>query len=718
MIAQHQPAEGLNLVALRAEMATRVGTTLIIMGLVLVALTWPLVPFAAAGSVVVALFLIACGWGARRLVDAHPVLARHFLAWLLPSGLLAAMWWLPQPWIPFLAVPPLLVAALLVTGADAAAALAIVLLAWLLNMTGWREYPLPALILALIFTVVLAWQTVRTLYMALAWADNSQERVRKLLDNARDRQAEQAVLTRSLEQSLASLKRAQAELVAARRHADEARRAKNEFVAKITHELRTPLNVILGFSEMMHLSPETYAPATWSPTLRRDVAQVYRNSRYLLEMIDDILSLSAFDVVEFGLNREPTALEPLLLDSAEYARTLFAAKPVSVECAIDPDLPVLLLDRTRIRQVLFNLINNAQRFTDAGAVCLAAHHSGGEVVISLSDSGSGIPEDQRQHVFEEFYQGDRTLYGRRGGAGLGLAICKQFVEAHGGYIGVESKLGHGSTFFFGLPATTGTVSPNLADGPGTETLLVVDAEPGLATLLRRRLAGWQVIHCTPEGDLRSDVAQHDPRAVICNQAGQNNWNAVMPAGVPWIECSLPGGLWQTQTLAVDGYLPKPVTREALGQALPRILGKVQRTLPNDILVVDDNRSFCLLLERILAADLPGSTVRTAYDLEEARQALAKRMPDLVLLDLDIGGAEGSQLVQELNEAPSKRPAIILVTGASDSERERQERSSQLVVRRGAGLRPAEVIHCLQVLAGVLRPQYEEDERDLSGVSEP
>lgn len=451
MSTHNLPDQASNLAALRAEMAARVGTVLTIMGVVLVALTWPFLSFAAGGSVTIALFLVACGWGARRLAARHPLAARLCLACLLPLGLLAAMWSLPQPWIPLLAVAPLLVAALLVTGADIAAAAAIFLLALALNLTGWRDYPLLILALVLSFTVLLAWQTLRTLYLALDWADNSQQSVRKLLEAARDRQAELAALTHSLEQSLATLKRAQGELVAARRHADEARRAKNEFVAKITHELRTPLNVILGFSEMMHLSPETYAPAAWSATLRRDVAQVYRNSRYLLELIDDILSLSAFDVVEFGLNREPAAIEPLLLDSVEYARTLFAAKPVTVDHQIEPGLPLLSLDRARIRQVLINLLNNAQRFTDAGAVCLAARRSGGEVVVSLADSGSGIPPDQVQHVFEEFYQGDRTLYGRRGGAGLGLAICKQFVEAHGGRIWVESQLGKGSRFVFTLP---------------------------------------------------------------------------------------------------------------------------------------------------------------------------------------------------------------------------------------------------------------------------
>ena len=720
MAASNQPQQAMNLAALRAEMAGRVGTTLALMGIVLAAVTWPFIPFAAGSSTLLALFLVVFGWGSRRLAASRPRLARRLLAALLPAALLAAMWSLPEAWIPFLAVAPLLVAALLVTGADAVAALAVLVFAALLNFYGWRDYPLVVLALVLVFTVLLTWQTLRALYMALAWADNGQQRVQKLLDLARDRQAEQTALAHSLEQSLISLKRAQSELVAARRYADEARRAKNEFVAKITHELRTPLNVILGFSEMMHLSPEIYAPTTWSPMLRRDVTQVYRNSRYLLEMIDDVLSLSAFDVVEFGLNREPTALEPLLLDSVEYARSLFSAKPVTVEARIAADLPIISLDRTRIRQVLINLINNAQRFTDSGSVCISAHRHAGDILISLSDSGSGIPDHHLPHVFEEFYQGDSTLYGRRGGSGLGLAICKQFVEAHGGRIAVESTLGAGATFTFSLPITAFGAAASPMDADGAALVLVVDAEAGLAGALRRRLGSGQVLHCTAQDDLDSLIALHRPRIVICNQEQQaeqghdQGISATLPTTLPttlsttlsttlpdevlWVECSLPGRLWLAHTLAVDEYLAKPVSREAL-QAL---LQRLPAPLPQELLVVDDNRSFCLLLERLLSLELPACRVRTAYDLEGARQALAERSPDLVLLDLALGGEQGSQLVDELNEGSTARPRIVLVTGAGDGERLLLEQPSQVVIRKSGGLRPLEVIACLQAIAGALR----------------
>ena len=707
MVAPSHPEQATNLAALRAEMAGRVGGTLALMGVVLAAVTWPFIPFAAGGSALIALCLVAAGWGSRRLAASHPRLARHLLATLLPLALLVAMWSLPEPWIPFLAVAPLFIAALLVTGSDAVAALIILLFAALLNYYGWRDYPLVILALVLVFTVLLASQTLRTLYMALAWADNSQQRVYKLLDLARDRQAAQTALAHSLEQSLISLKRVQRELVAARRHADEARRAQNEFVAKITHELRTPLNVILGFSEMMHLSPEIYAPTTWSHLLRRDVAQVYRNSRYLLEMIDDVLSLSAFDVVEFGLNREPAAIEPLLLDSVDYARSLFNAKPVTVECRVEAGLPIVALDRTRIRQVLINLINNAQRFTDFGVVCLSARRQGGEILVSLSDSGSGIPEHHLPHVFEEFYQGDSTLYGRRGGAGLGLAICKQFVEAHGGRIAVDSTQGAGTTFSFTLPITTFAAAPAPAAGSAA-SLLVVDAETGLADTLRRRLEGWQVVHCTLQDDLESSVLLHHPRAVIHNyghnQGGREEQEiaqgmlSTLPTDILWIDCCLPGRMWLAQTLAVDECLTKPVTREAFQALLQRLPNRT----PQEILVVDDNRSFCLLLERLLTVEIADCRVRTAYDLESAHQALAERRPDLILLDLALGSEQGSRLVQQVNAAGDPRPTLVLVTGMGDSERLMLAGSSQVVVRKAGGLRPLEVLNCLQALAASLR----------------
>lgn len=184
MVAPSHPEQATNLAALHAEMAGRVGGTLALMGVVLAAVTWPFIPFAAGGSALIALCLVAAGWGSRRLAASHPRLARHLLATLLPLALLVAMWSLPEPWIPFLAVAPLFIAALLVTGSDAVAALIILLFAALLNYYGWRDYPLVILALVLVFTVLLASQTLRTLYMALAWADNSQQRVHKLLDLA------------------------------------------------------------------------------------------------------------------------------------------------------------------------------------------------------------------------------------------------------------------------------------------------------------------------------------------------------------------------------------------------------------------------------------------------------------------------------------------------------------------------------------------------------
>jgi CheY-like chemotaxis protein len=168
---------------------------------------------------------------------------------------------------------------------------------------------------------------------------------------------------------------------------------------------------------------------------------------------------------------------------------------------------------------------------------------------------------------------------------------------------------------------------------------------------------------------------------------------------------------------VAGYLAKPLTRAALEEQVQHLLSARQEKRRSDdaatqplrgsVLVVDDNRSFCLLLERMLAAFAPQLDIHTAYDLEGARLVLGEQRPDLLLLDLDIGGESGNTLLQEINELPSPRPAVVLLTGASGSERAPQVRTSTLVVHQVTGLRPVDAINCIQALAGLLHPDYGE-----------
>src|SRR5262249_26531351 len=157
---------------------------------------------------------------------------------------------------------------------------------------------------------------------------------------------------------------------------------------------------------------------TWPPTLRRDIHQIYRSSQHLLAMIDDILDLSRFEMTGFGLNLEVVSLESLLSDTLDIATDLVRGRPLELRLVVSDDLPQLDVDRTRIRQVILNLLNNACRYTESGTIELRAIKSDQEVRVSVSDSGSGIPTNKLPYVFDEFYQVDYSLRRSHNGAGL------------------------------------------------------------------------------------------------------------------------------------------------------------------------------------------------------------------------------------------------------------------------------------------------------------
>lgn len=713
-----------NLEELRCQLADRVALTLMGVGALLILLTWPVVSFSPVGVVSFAVvplatLLVGLGWVARALVKVHPAAARHLLVWAPTAGLLAAMWLSPEPWLPFLGLmlPP--VGAMLISAGEFGTAGAIAAIATGLTLSGARTYPLPLLMIALVLGVALAWQAMRTLYTALGWAWTMQQRANHLLELARDRQGELSRALKSLDISNTLLRRTQRELIAARKQAEEARLMKEQFAANVSHELRTPLNIIVGFSEVMYLSPEVYGDADWPPTLRRDVYQIYNSSRHLLKMIDDVLELSRFEMVGFTLSKEPTSLRPLLRDTVEIVEKLFQGRPVRLELEVAQDLPTLEIDRTRIRQVLLNLLNNAARFTDEGVVRVEAKRADGEVMVAVCDTGAGIPAEELPHLFDEFYQVDRSLHRRHGGAGLGLAISKHFVEAHDGRIWVESEVGVGSTFTFTLPIPGKyvPVSRLLVDRPleppEPETrppILVVDPDPAVATMIDRHLEKYEVVQVEEGERLAEEVMLHHPRAVVCNvppgeRAGCRTVFADLATAmpVPFIECSLPSQAWLADGLAVVACLTKPVTATQLLREIERLGGV------HNVLVVDDDRDFCRLVERMLEASGSAFHLRHAYGGEDALLALRAQRPDLLLLDLIMPGVDGFQVLEEMRQHMDLADVpVVLLTATSYAEDALAQRGGQQVsIYRADGLSPAEVMRCLRAVVGVLEPHYDE-----------
>ncbi len=705
---QSQPAD--NLEDLRGQLTRQVALIAVIASGLLLWLTliqWPF-PFPLFG---LGLTLLGLGLGGRALALVRPALARHLLVWGLTAGLLAAMGWFIQPWLPFLALLLIFIGAMLVSGSGPIIAALVALLAiWLVRL-GVRDYLASELLVMLTLGTALAWLTVRTLYTALQWTRTSQQRADRLLAEIRERQVELSRTLKSLELANDLQRRTHRELILARQQAEAARRMKEQFAANISHELRTPLNLVLGFSEMMHLSPEVYGELNWPPALRRDVYQIYRSSRHLLEMIDDILDLSRFEMTGFTLNREPTSLAELLRDTAEIAGNLFRNRAARLVVEICPELPTLELDRTRIRQVLLNLLSNAQRFTQVGTVCVEARQADHEVVISISDTGPGIPADKLPYIFDEFYQVDYSLRRNHGGAGLGLAISKHFVQAHGGRIWAESQEGVGTTVTFSLPVPShyllglsqpGEPRPEPAWPEPRPCIVVQSPDPGVTALIRRHLEDYEVIQGEEISQLAELVRLHHPRAVI--------WSALPgePVGratlatlpVPLIECSLPSSTWTDSELAIAASLTKPITSRQLLAELSR-LGEFDH-----ILLIDDDRGFVQLVERMLQATGRTFYLDRAYDGEEGLRAMRQRRPDVVLLDLMMPGLDGFQVLEQMQAEPELAAIpVIVLTATSYKANTAMSQESRMTISRSGGLQPAEILRCLRGVIGALEPRF-------------
>jgi signal transduction histidine kinase len=230
---------------------------------------------------------------------------------------------------------------------------------------------------------------------------------------------------------------------------------KSQFLASMSHELRTPLNAILNFTRFV--SDGMLGPV--NPKQVDALTKTINSGKHLLALINDVLDitkiesnmLSLFVEKDISLNEELNVV-------VATAQSLLTDKPVSLIVDIEPNLPLIVCDRRRVRQILLNLVSNACKFTDEGHVTLSAHVIAGQAVVRVTDTGPGIRPEEHEAIFESFRQ-TKTGLRQGGGTGLGLAIARRLVEAHGGKLWLESTVGVGSSFYVELPIE----SPDLID---------------------------------------------------------------------------------------------------------------------------------------------------------------------------------------------------------------------------------------------------------------
>ncbi|MHB0877755.1 MAG: hybrid sensor histidine kinase/response regulator [Anaerolineae bacterium] len=648
---------------------------------------------------------------------AHSLSARTVrgAAWLLSIGSgigIATISQVPEleAGLYFLALPAIVIAfsagavpgvAMTVAAAGAAAYL------------GRQSPAMPSEVLLILAVGICSALVAYTARAQLTWAWRRSQDADGLAEQLRDRQGKLHRTMKTLELTNHLLQRTNRELELSRREAEEARRMKAEFAAGISHELRTPLNIILGFTEIMSRSPEVYGDMRWPMTLRRDVSEIRRNAVYLSEFVDDVLDLARIDALRMPIRREPTRLEEVVGEAVEVVRRLVQSKPVQLSVRMPETLPTLQIDRTRVRQVLLNLLTNACRFTDEGEIAVSAQWNDGQVVVDVADTGSGIPEDALERIFDAFeqvHQWDRP--GERG-KGLGLAVAKQLVLLHGGRIWARSAPGRGSTFSFSLPVTPIAVSrlgwtgdSVLPADQAARRVLVLDEEDLAATYLHRHFEGYSFSHVRDATEAATATAELHPAAMVVNLSPEDDTpigglrQLAGSPGTPVIGCSLPGRRWLRQDERFAATLTKPVSAELL-------LATVHRLAPTGpVLVVDDDRGFVQFVRRAFQTAGEMARLCTAYDGPEALEVARQRHPALALVDLVMPDMDGFALTDALaaDEALSSMP-IVAISGASPGEEALSTRGDVLVVCKPMGFRGKELADLLRAVLATVSADY-------------
>jgi PAS domain S-box-containing protein len=480
------------------------------------------------------------------------------------------------------------------------------------------------------------------------------------------------------------------------RRVQEASRLKSEFLANMSHELRTPLNAIIGFAELLYDGQVTPA----MPQFKDFMHDILTSGQHLLQLINDVLDLSKVEAGRLEFHPEETSLTQLVAETLSVLRPLAAQKQLSLTHQIDPAVERVFIDRSRFKQVLYNFVSNAIKFTpERGTVAIRLAADRADAFrLDVTDTGIGITAADQARLFVEFTQLEGGAAKKHQGTGLGLALTRRLVEAQGGQVGVVSTPGSGTTFSAILPrrATTGTPLADPRSIPsrrvGAPSVLVIEDDPRDQDAIVQTLgdAGFNIETANSRAQAVSKLQTHAFDAITLDlilpdangadllkdiRASERNRD------VPVVVITIVGGSGTVSGFAVHDILTKPVDGPDVIAALAR--AGVSAGGGGTVLVVDDDPGSL----RLMAASLQQLGYRSTA-VERASDGLRiceRDAPLAVVLDLQMPEIDGFGFLDRFRRLPNCQQVPVIVWTVKDltpADLERLKRSAQGVMHKG------------------------------------
>ena len=464
------------------------------------------------------------------------------------------------------------------------------------------------------------------------------------------------------------VKLAKMEAEAATKAAEKANEAKSAFLSTVSHELRTPLTSVLGFAKIIRKRLDEKIFPTVNRTdpktdkvvnqINENLGVVISEGERLTHLINDVLDLAKIEAGKMEWNLEDVSMAEVAERAIAATTSLFDPKSLRLEKEIQDDLPAISGDRDKLIQVIINLISNAVKFTDEGLVKCRVQKKKNELVVSISDTGIGIAPEDHAAVFEQFKQvGGDTLTDKPKGTGLGLPICKEIVEHHGGRIWLESQVGKGSTFSFALPLAgyEKTALPvdldklvkqlkeqmaqsSLQGLQKNATILIVDDDDSIRNLLHQELsdAGYLIEEAANGKQALEAVRRNKPDLIILDimMPEMNGFDVAAilkndpdTMDIPIIVLSVVQDKTRGFRIGVDRYLTKPIDTARLFSEVGTLLeqGKSKKK----VMVVDEDSAAVSSLTAVL--ETKGYHVVTSGGDEVIEKAVTDQ-PDIIILN--------------------------------------------------------------------------------------